>query len=84
MFTPKNVTTLYQTPYSPDLSPPEYVLYPILKMDLKELHFADIAEIQEFVNDELKQIQIEEFSAASQKMYKSARSYIMQMWLILN
>jgi len=28
----------------------------MLKMDLKELHFADVAEIQEAVTDELKKI----------------------------
>jgi len=53
-------------------------------MDLKELHFADVAEIQEFVNDELKQVQREEFSAAFQKTYNRAIACIMQMWLILN
>jgi hypothetical protein len=41
-FTPKNVTTLYHTPYSPDLSPPDYFLFPKLKMKLKGLHFADV------------------------------------------
>ena len=65
---PKYVTTLYHPPYSPDLSPPEYFLFPKLKMKLKELHFADVAEIQETVTDELKKFQREEFSAAFQKM----------------
>jgi histone-lysine N-methyltransferase SETMAR len=55
--TPKNVTTLYQPPYSPDLSPPDYFLIPKLKMKLKGLHFADGAEIQEAVTDELKKVQ---------------------------
>jgi len=50
--TPKNVTTLYDPPYSPDLSPPDYILFPKLKMKLKGLHFADVAEIQEAVTDE--------------------------------
>jgi hypothetical protein len=34
-------------PYSQDLSPPEYFLFPKLKMKLKGLQFADVAEIQE-------------------------------------
>jgi hypothetical protein len=34
----KNVTTLYHTLYSPDLSPPDYFLFPNLKMKLKGLH----------------------------------------------
>ena len=44
-------------PYPPYLSPPYYFLFPKLKMKLKELHFADIAEIQEAVTDELKKVQ---------------------------
>jgi hypothetical protein len=50
--TPKNVTTLYYTPYSPHLSPPDYFLLPKLKMKLKGLDIADVAEIQEAVSDE--------------------------------
>ena len=46
----KNVTTLYRHPYSPDLAPPDYFLFPKLKMKLKGLHFADVAEIQEAVS----------------------------------
>jgi histone-lysine N-methyltransferase SETMAR len=70
----KNVTTLYRPPYSPDLSPPDYFLFPKLKMKLKGLHFADVAEIQEAVTDELKKVQKEEFSAAFQKLYDSAKA----------
>jgi histone-lysine N-methyltransferase SETMAR len=65
---PKNVTTLYHPPYSPDLSQPDYFLFPKLEMKLKGLHFEDVAEIQEAVTDELKKVQNEEFSAAFQKM----------------
>jgi transposase len=61
--TPKNVTTLYHPPYSPD-----YFLFPKLKTKLKGPHFADVAEIQEAVTDELKKVQKEEFSAAFQKL----------------
>jgi len=54
--TPKNVTTLYHPPYSPDLSPPDYFLFPKLKMKLQGFHFAHVAEIQEAVTDELKKV----------------------------
>jgi hypothetical protein len=37
-------------------------------MKLKGLHFVDVAEIQEDVTDELKDVQKEEFSAAFQKL----------------
>jgi hypothetical protein len=43
-------------------------------MKLKGLHFADVAEIQEAVTDELKKVQKEEFSASFQKMYDSAKA----------
>ena len=56
-FTPKNVTTLYHLLYSPDLSLSDYFLFPKLKMKLRGLHFADVAEIQEAVTDELKKVQ---------------------------
>jgi len=47
-----------------------------LKTKLKVLHFADIAEIQEAITDELKKVQKEEFSAAFQKMYDRAKACI--------
>jgi RNA polymerase-interacting CarD/CdnL/TRCF family regulator len=56
-----------------------------LKTKLKELLFADVAEIQEAVTDELKKVQKEEFSAASQKLYDRAKACIyMPLGLILN
>ena len=61
---------------SRDLSPPDYLLFPKLKMKLKRLYFADVAEIQEAVNDELKKFRKEEFSAAFQKLYDGAKTCI--------
>jgi len=55
--TQKNVTNLYHTPYSPDLSLPDYFVFPKLKMKLKGLPFANVAEIQAAVTDELKKVQ---------------------------
>jgi hypothetical protein len=49
---------------------------PKLKMKLKGLHFADVAEIQEVITDELKKVQKEEFSAAFQKLYDRAKACI--------
>jgi histone-lysine N-methyltransferase SETMAR len=62
--TPEKCYNPLSPPYSPELSPPDYFLFPKLKMKLQELHFADVAEIQEAVTDELKEVQKEEFSAA--------------------
>jgi hypothetical protein len=50
-FLPKKSYNPLSPPYSPDLSPPGYFLFPKLKMKLKGLHFADVAEIQEVVTD---------------------------------
>jgi hypothetical protein len=46
-------------------------------MKLKGLLFADVAEIQEAVTDELKKVQKDEFSAAQKPVY-------MPMEIILN
>jgi hypothetical protein len=72
----KNVTTLYHPLYSPDLSLPDYFMFPKLKMKLKGLHFADVAEIQEALTDELKMVPKEEFSAALQKLYDCTKACI--------
>jgi len=63
---------LYHPLYSPDLSPPNYFVFPKLKMKLKGLHFADVAEIQEVVTDELKKVQKEEFLATFHNLYDRA------------
>jgi hypothetical protein len=62
--------------YSPDLSLPDYFLFPTLKIKLKGLHFVNVAEIQKAVTDELKTVQEEEFSAASQKLYDCAKACV--------
>ena len=67
---------LQPPPYTPDLSPPNYFLFPKLKMKLKGLHFADVVEIQEAIIDEIKKVQNEEFLAAFQKLYDWAKSCI--------
>jgi hypothetical protein len=76
IFDPKKCYNPLSPPYSPDLSPPYYFLFPKLKMKLKGLHFADVAEIQEAVTDELKKVQKEEFSTAFQKLYDRAKTCI--------
>jgi len=65
---------------SPDLSPPDYFLFPKLKMKLKGLHFADVAEIQEAVTDELKKVKKEEFLAAFRKLYNCANPVYICQW----
>jgi hypothetical protein len=45
-------------------------------MKLKGLHFADVAEIQEAVTDELKKVQKEKFSVNFQKLYNYATACV--------
>jgi hypothetical protein len=80
----KNVKTFYHPPYSPDVSPLEYFLFPKLKMKLKGLHFADVAEIQEALTDELKKVQKKEFLEAFQKLKTTQKPLYMLVELILN
>jgi hypothetical protein len=47
---------------------PKYFLFPTLKINLKNLHFTDVAEIQVAVNDKLRKVQKEGISATFQKM----------------
>ena len=81
--TPKNVTTLYHPLYSPDLSPPDYFLFLKLKMKLKGLHFADVAEIQEAVTDELKKVQKEEFLAAFSETVRPRKSLYIYIYIYI-
>ena len=57
IFKPKKCYNPLSPPYSPDLSHSDYFLFPKLKMKLKWLHFADVAEIQEAISNELKKVQ---------------------------
>ena len=47
-----------------------------VKKKLKGLHFADVAEIQGAVIDELKKVQKEEFSTTFQKLHDRAKACI--------
>ncbi|GBL74912.1 hypothetical protein AVEN_243742-1 [Araneus ventricosus] len=58
------VTELSHPPYSPDLSPLDFFLFPKLNVELKGQIFTDIPHIQAVVTWELKAIPAEEFSRA--------------------
>jgi hypothetical protein len=53
-------------------------------MKLKGLQFADVAEIQEAVSDELKKVQKEEFSVVFINCTTARNSVYILMELILN
>jgi len=61
MFGRKNIPVVPQYPYSPDLSPCDFFLFPRLKTHLKERHFGTLDNIQKSVTDKLKGIPAEAF-----------------------
>jgi hypothetical protein len=73
--TQKNVTTLYH-PRTVQIYLRHTIFCFQVENKLKGLHFADVAEIQEAVTDELKMVQKEEFSAPFQKVYDRAKACI--------
>jgi hypothetical protein len=83
-FLTKKMLQLFTTPYSPDLSPPDYFILSKLQVMLKGLHFADVAEIHIAVTDDLKKVQKEEFSAAFQKLHAAQKPVYMLKEFILN
>ena len=49
----KNIPILPHPPYSPDLAPCDFYLFPKLKSKLKDHHFGTMENIQKSVTDEL-------------------------------
>jgi len=54
--------------YSPDLSPPDFSLFPKVKLQLKGTIFDTIEEIQKAMTDQLNKIPAEDFSNAMKKL----------------
>jgi len=52
----KGIPVVPQPPYSPDLSPCDFVLFPKLKFHLKGHHFWTVENIEKAVTDQLKAI----------------------------
>ncbi|GFT99461.1 putative transposase [Trichonephila clavipes] len=57
----KNIPVAPQPPYSPDLSPCDFFLFPKLKNHLKGHHFVTLENNQTAITDQLKAIPISEF-----------------------
>ena len=53
--------TIPQPPYSPDLNPCDFFLFPKLKNVLKGRHFGTVENIQKIVTDMLRAIPVEAF-----------------------
>jgi len=66
--TQKQVATLNHPPNSADLSPPDYLLFPKVKLQLKGATFDTTEETQKAVADRLNKIPAEDFSNAMKKL----------------
>jgi len=60
----------------PDLSHPDYFLFPKVKFQQKGARFDTIEEIQKTVTDRLNKISAEDFSNAMKKLESRANLYI--------
>ena len=74
----RNVAVLHHPPYSPDLAPADYFLFPKFKFPLKGRHFQTVEEIQCAVTRELNNISKTAFLEGMQKLKKRASSCIDQ------
>jgi len=68
----KNVCVLYHLPYSPDLSPCDYFLFPILKLPLTGHLFEDVQDIQAAVKSSLRSIPQEDVQRSFQSLLDRA------------
>ena len=57
--------TLPQPPYSPDLTPPDFFLFPRLKSSLKGHHFGTVKDVlQSAVTNVLQEISVQDLQAS--------------------
>ena len=59
--TKNGMTPIAHAPYSPDLAPYDFLLFPRLKMDMKGKRFATVEEVKQKSLEGLKNIPISEF-----------------------
>lgn len=71
-----NTPVVPQPPYSPDLAPCDFFLFPRLKRELKGKHWESVENIQKHVTRILKDIPVEEFQHAFQAWQTRLRKCI--------
>jgi len=74
----RNVAVLHHPPYSPDLAPADYFLFPTFKFPLKGWHFQTVEEIQCAVTRELNNISKTAFLEGMTKLKECANRCIDQ------
>ena len=76
-FLAKNMTVIPHPPYSPDLAPCDFFLFPCMKGQVKGKRFADVGEVRKKTLEVLKNIITgvpEMFSAVGKKVGTSVSS----------
>ena len=68
----RQVCVLHHLPYSPDLSPHDYFLFPKLKLPLKGRLFEDVQDIQAGVTSSLRAIPQEDVQRSFQSLLDRA------------
>lgn len=74
--TQNKISVVPQPPYSPDLAPCDFFLFPLLKRELKGKHWESVENIQAQVTRFLKGISVEEFQGAFQAWHTRLRKCI--------
>jgi len=74
----RNVAVLHHPPYSPDLAPIDYFLFPKLKFSLKGRHFQTVEEIQFAVTRERNNTSKTACLEGIKKLKERANKYIDQ------
>jgi len=72
----RNVTVLDHPPYSPDLAPAHYFLFPKVKFHLKGRPFDSISDIQKAATNTLNTTAKDEFYKGIQKLYERANLFV--------
>ena len=65
-----NMTVINQPPYSPDLAPCDFFLFPRMKRQMKGKSFADISEVKMKTLEFLNNSSTEEFQKCFQQLEK--------------
>ncbi|GBN25257.1 Mariner Mos1 transposase [Araneus ventricosus] len=74
--TKRRVLSLNHPPYSPDLSPTDFFLFPKLKSALKGQRFLYISDIQHNVTTQLKAIPKDCYTKSFQDLHSRSQKYI--------
>ena len=72
----KNITVLEQPPYSPDLAPCGFFLFPRLKGIIKGIHFESVEAIKRAVTTELRGIPEESFQQCIEAWQKRMEKWV--------